>query len=118
MRLCRIVKIYKLLILQYFLIINFKVTIMASNNITTSYPANTSSYDHNFLTLNTAAKIKTIRRALQLSQAAFAALLQVSVKTLQDWEQARRKPSRSARSLFLIAEQHPEIFKKLPKNNY
>jgi len=48
---------------------------------------------------------KTIRRKLKLSQAAFAGLMGVSVRTVQDWE-----PSGPAKSLLRIAEQHPEIF--------
>ena len=61
--------------------------------------------------------ITTLRKKLNLSQAQFAKTIGISVKTLQDWEQARRKPSRSAKSLLLLAEKHPEIFKKISKNN-
>jgi putative transcriptional regulator len=43
-----------------------------------------------------------------LSQARFAALLGVPVRTLQDWEQGRRAPSGAARTLLLIAEHKPE----------
>lgn len=51
-----------------------------------------------------------IRKKLGLSQAAFAALMGVSLRTVQDWEQGRRKPSGPARSLLRIAEQFPEVF--------
>jgi putative transcriptional regulator len=34
----------------------------------------------------------------------------VSPRTIQDWEQGRRKPQGPAKSLLRIAEQHPEIF--------
>ena len=53
---------------------------------------------------------KTIRTQLNLSQAAFAGLMGVSVRTIQDWEQNRREPSGPAKSLLRIAEQHPEVF--------
>ncbi len=53
---------------------------------------------------------KKIRRKLNLSQTAFAGLMGVSVRTVQDWEQNRREPSGPAKSLLRIAEQHPEIF--------
>ena len=53
---------------------------------------------------------KQIRKKLQLSQSAFAALMGVSLRTVQDWEQGRRKPSGPARSLLRIAEQFPEVF--------
>ena len=53
---------------------------------------------------------KIIRKQLNLSQAAFAGLMGVSVRTIQDWEQDRREPSGPAKSLLRIAEQHPEVF--------
>jgi len=48
-----------------------------------------------------------------LSQAQFAALLGVSVRTLQDWEQGRREPSAAAKTLIKIAELHPRLLKKI-----
>ncbi len=48
-----------------------------------------------------------------LTQAQFAALLGVSVRTLQEWEQGRREPSGSAKSLLLIALRHPEVLREL-----
>jgi len=48
-----------------------------------------------------------------LSQAQFAALLGVSVRTLQDWEQGRREPSSAAKTLIKIAELHPRVLKKI-----
>ncbi len=56
---------------------------------------------------------KVIRAKLHLSQAAFAGLMGVSLRTVQDWEQGRREPSGPAKSLLRIAEQHPEIFMQL-----
>jgi putative transcriptional regulator len=54
-----------------------------------------------------------IRKRLKLSQAAFAGLMGVSLRTVQDWEQGRRTPSGPAKSLLRIAEQHPEVFMEL-----
>jgi putative transcriptional regulator len=54
-----------------------------------------------------------IRSKLELSQSAFAALMGVSLRTVQDWEQGRRKPSGPALALLRIAEQNPEVFTKL-----
>jgi putative transcriptional regulator len=55
--------------------------------------------------------VKAVREHVGLSQSAFAALLGVSVRTLQDWEQGRRKPTGPARSLLRIAEKHPEALR-------
>ena len=59
------------------------------------------------------AQPQEIRAYLQLSQAAFAGLMGVSVRTLQDWEQGRRAPSGPAKTLLRIAQQHPEVFLEL-----
>lgn len=56
---------------------------------------------------------RKIRARLQLSQAAFAGLMGVSLRTVQDWEQKRRKPSGPAVALLRIAEQHPDVFLRL-----
>lgn len=56
---------------------------------------------------------KIIRSKLKLSQSAFAGLLGVSMRTLQDWEQGRRSPQGPAIALLRIAEQHPEVFADL-----
>lgn len=56
---------------------------------------------------------RIIREKLKLSQSAFAGLLGVSTRTLQDWEQGRRSPQGPAIALLRIAEQHPEVFVQL-----
>ncbi|MFC5767946.1 helix-turn-helix domain-containing protein [Thauera sinica] len=47
------------------------------------------------------------RQKVGLSQAEFARLLGVSVRTLQDWEQGRREPSGAAKTLLRIAASNP-----------
>ena len=61
-------------------------------------------------TLTEPSHPKVIRQKLRLSQSAFASLMGVSPRTIQDWEQNRREPSGPAKSLLRIAEQHPEVF--------
>jgi putative transcriptional regulator len=53
--------------------------------------------------------VRSIRESTGLSQAKFASLLGVSVRTLQDWEQGRRAPSGAARTLLLIAQKNPGV---------
>lgn len=52
--------------------------------------------------------VAVIRERTGLSQAHFASLLGVSVRTLQDWEQGRRAPSGAARTLLLVADRNPK----------
>ena len=51
------------------------------------------------------------RNKTGLSQAKFAELLGVSIRTLQEWEQGRRTPSGAARSLLHIAASRPDDFR-------
>lgn len=51
--------------------------------------------------------VSSVRERTGLSQARFAQLLGVSVRTLQEWEQGRRAPSGAARTLLLIARKNP-----------
>lgn len=54
------------------------------------------------------AEVQGIRRRLGLSQQAFAHLIGVSVATLRNWEQGRRRPVGPARALLRIAATHPD----------
>lgn len=55
----------------------------------------------------TPSRIQTVREKAKLSQPEFAQLLGVSVRTLQNWEQARRKPTGPAKALLRIVELEP-----------
>jgi putative transcriptional regulator len=57
-------------------------------------------------------EIKEIRLKHNLSQDKFADLLGISVGTLKNWEQGRRKPTGPANVLLLIAERNPEVLFK------
>lgn len=48
------------------------------------------------------------RVRMSLSQSQFAKLLGVSVRTLQEWEQGRKKPTGAAQTLLRIAVRTPE----------
>jgi putative transcriptional regulator len=48
-----------------------------------------------------------------LTQAQFAQLLGVSVRTLQGWEQGRKQPSGAARTLITLAQRNPKALRDL-----
>jgi len=54
------------------------------------------------------ADIKNVRKRLKKSQSEFALMIGVSISTLQNWEQGRRKPEGPARALLKIAAEKPE----------
>lgn len=60
------------------------------------------------VTVDVNQDVQSIRERMGLSQSAFAALLGVSTRTLQDWEQGRRQPTGPARSVLRVADRHPE----------
>ena len=49
-----------------------------------------------------------VREKLGLTQSQFAAMIGISIRTLQNWEQGHRRPEGTARALLRIAERHPE----------
>jgi putative transcriptional regulator len=53
------------------------------------------------------ADVKAIRARLKKSQSEFAAMIGVSVATLQNWEQGRRVPEGPARALLKVAAEKP-----------
>ncbi|MBS1179587.1 MAG: transcriptional regulator [Proteobacteria bacterium] len=53
------------------------------------------------------------RARVGMSQQQFAALLGVSARTLQDWEQGRREPTGAAKTLLRVAVSHPEVLVEL-----
>lgn len=54
-------------------------------------------------------RVRTIRERTSLSQSEFAQLIGVSVKTLQNWEQDRRKPTGPAEALLRIIAHRPKL---------
>ena len=55
--------------------------------------------------------IRAIREKLKQSQWEFALMIGVSVSTLQNWEQGRRKPEGPARALLQVVSHHPEAMR-------
>ena len=52
--------------------------------------------------------IKSVREKLNVSQNEFALMIGVSVRTLQNWEQGRRKPEGPAKALLRVASKNPQ----------
>jgi putative transcriptional regulator len=52
--------------------------------------------------------VRTIRIQLEMSQEEFARMIGVSVATLQNWEQGRRRPEGPARALLRVAAKNPQ----------
>jgi putative transcriptional regulator len=59
-----------------------------------------------------ASGVRIIRDRTSLSQSEFAQLIGVSVKTLQNWEQDRRRPTGPAAALLSIIEHEPALAMK------
>jgi putative transcriptional regulator len=53
--------------------------------------------------------VRAIRRRTRLPQSEFARLIGVSVKTLQNWEQDRRRPTGPAAALLKIISHEPQL---------
>jgi putative transcriptional regulator len=56
-----------------------------------------------------ASGVQAIRERTNLSQSEFAQLIGVSVKTLQNWEQDRRRPTGPAAALLRIIGKEPKF---------
>ncbi|MCC6329421.1 MAG: helix-turn-helix domain-containing protein [Acidobacteria bacterium] len=54
-------------------------------------------------------EIIKLRKKLQVSQSAFAMLLNISTKTVQKWEQGQNRPNGSSLKLLAIAKKNPKM---------
>ena len=55
-----------------------------------------------------AVDVKAIRRRLGKSQVEFARMIGLSISTLRNWEQGRRRPEGPARALLKVAAENPK----------
>ncbi len=62
--------------------------------------------------------VKAVRRGLGKSQSEFARMIGVSVATLQNWEQGRRRPEGPARALLQVAAANPEAVAEALANEH
>ena len=56
--------------------------------------------------------ISALRRFVGLTQSQFAQAMGISVHTLRNWEQGRRRPDGPAIALLRIAARHPRIIRE------
>jgi putative transcriptional regulator len=56
--------------------------------------------------------VAALRRFVGLSQPKFAEAMGISVHTLRNWEQGRRRPEGAAIALLRIAARHPRIIRE------
>jgi DNA-binding transcriptional regulator YiaG len=56
--------------------------------------------------------VVALRRFVGLSQSKFAEAMGISVHTLRNWEQGRRRPEGAAIALLRIAARHPRIIRE------
>ena len=54
-----------------------------------------------------ASSIREIRSEMNVSQSQFAEMIGVSISTIQNWEQGRRKPVGPAKALLTVAKRNP-----------
>ena len=56
--------------------------------------------------------VRAIRAALNRSQSEFALMIGVSIGTLQNWEQGRRRPTGPAQALLKVALVNPKLVER------
>ncbi len=71
-------------------------------------PARVTNYDEGGAELLAAPDPRVIRTQLKLSREQFARVIGVSQRTVEGWEQGRRKPTGPALTLLRVAARHPE----------
>ena len=73
-----------------------------------SDPDNPPLTDERIKQLKPVPRVRTLRRALGLTQEEFAARFQIPLGTLRDWEQGRSEPDQPARAYLKVIARDPE----------
>lgn len=68
--------------------------------------------DEEFSRARRVPRAKTLRRALALTQEAFAARYQIPIGTLRDWEQGRAEPDQPARAYLKAIAGNPDAVRQ------
>ena len=59
------------------------------------------------------SEVTQARAQSGLSQSQFARMMGVSIRTLQEWEQNRRKPSGAAQALLTVVTKRPDVIREI-----
>lgn len=62
--------------------------------------------------IDPAKDVAALRRFAGLTQEEFAGALSISVHTLRNWEQGRRRPDGPALALLRVAARHPRVLRE------
>ncbi len=68
--------------------------------------------DADFARMRRVPRVRTLRRALGLTQEEFAARFGIPVGTLRDWEQGRTEPDQPARAYLRVIAYDPEAARR------
>jgi putative transcriptional regulator len=72
--------------------------------------------DDDFARMKRVPRVKTLRRALGLTQEEFAARYQIPLGTLRDWEQGRSEPDQPARTYLKVIAGDPDGVRRALQN--
>ena len=73
-----------------------------------SDPDNPPLTEERMKRLKPVPRVRTLRRALRLSQEEFAARFHIPLETVRDWEQGRTEPDQPARAYLKVIAVDPE----------
>lgn len=82
--------------------------IKAGANVDVADPDNPPLTPEMMGKLKPVPRVKTLRRALGLTQEDFAARYRIPLGTLRDWEQGRAEPDQPARAYLIVIASEPE----------
>ncbi len=74
--------------------------------------ARTAKYTVNPAPEFNALEIKNVRNSLQMTQATFAAVMGVSIKTVEAWESGRNVPIGTARRMLSLIKADPSLLRR------
>jgi putative transcriptional regulator len=77
-----------------------------------SDPDNPPLTSADFNRMKRVPRVKTIRRALGLSQEEFSASYRIPIGTLRDWEQGRSEPDQAARAYLSVIAREPDVVRR------